>query len=86
MPVNHLSPEDRKIYSRVGAHTSWANTHDPVGRTARAREAFLKRFEEQVDPGGVLEPEERARRAKHALKAHMARLALKSAQARRKAA
>jgi hypothetical protein len=41
-------------------------------------------WERQVDPDGVLDPQERARRAGHAKKAHFARLALKSAQARRK--
>ncbi|MGF2945831.1 hypothetical protein ACQV26_11935 [Mycobacterium sp. Lab-001] len=37
-----------------------------------------------VDPDGELTPEERARRAEHARKAHFKRLALKSAKARRR--
>jgi 8-oxo-dGTP diphosphatase len=44
---------------------------------------FTDRFERQVDPDGVLEPTERARRAQSARKAFFMRLALKSAQARR---
>jgi hypothetical protein len=46
--------------------------------------ALLDRFERQVDPDGVLSPAERARRAGHARKAYFTRLALRSAQARRK--
>jgi hypothetical protein len=44
----------------------------------------MNRFERQVDPDGVLSPEERARRAGHARKAYFTRLALRSAQARRR--
>ncbi|WP_245612650.1 hypothetical protein [Actinotalea ferrariae] len=43
----------------------------------------MAKFERQVDPEGTLAPDERARRAEHARKAHFARLALKSARARR---
>ncbi|MDN4520317.1 hypothetical protein [Mycolicibacterium austroafricanum] len=45
---------------------------------------MLDKFEHQVDPENKLPPEERARRAEHARKAHFKRLALKSAQARRR--
>jgi hypothetical protein len=39
-------------------------------------------FEREVDPDGVLDPRERARRAEHARKAYFLRLALSSAHAR----
>lgn len=41
----------------------------------RARRGFLTKFELQVDPEGLLDPEERSARAKLALRAHMAALA-----------
>jgi hypothetical protein len=44
---------------------------------------MAERFEREVDPEGVLEPAERARRAQHARTAYYSRLALKSAQVRR---
>jgi hypothetical protein len=44
----------------------------------------LQRFERQVDPDGTLKPVERRRRAEQAMRAHMAGLALRSAQARRR--
>ncbi|MDO0977176.1 hypothetical protein [Mycolicibacterium frederiksbergense] len=45
---------------------------------------MLDKFEQQVDPDGTLQPAERAQRAEHARKAYFKRLALKSAQARRR--
>lgn len=79
-----LTPSERVLRARIAAHTSWANTSDRSARTAPGRRAFLARFEDQVDPDGTLPAHERTRRAEQAMKAHMARLALKSAQARRR--
>lgn len=78
-----LTPKERSIRASAAVHTSWANTADPAARTAPGRKAFADRFEKQVDPDGVLPPEERARRAEHARKAHFQRMALASAKARR---
>lgn len=50
--------------------------------TGKARAGFFHRFELEVDPHGTLPHEERQRRARAALRAHMARLARKSAQKR----
>lgn len=77
-----MTPEERKHRARLGAHTSWANTTNPSARTAPAREAALGRFEKEVDPDGVLLPEERARRAKHAKAAFYARIQMLSAKKR----
>ena len=77
-------PAARVLTARMAAHQSWANTEDPSARTAPARQAALERFERQVDPDGILDSADRARRAEHARKAYFYRLALKSAQARRK--
>lgn len=70
------------IRGRIGAHALHAK-YDSREITASARLAFDGRFEREVDPDGTLDPAERARRAKHARKAHMLRLALKSAKVRR---
>ena len=75
---------DRPLIARIAAHESWARTTDPSARTEPARRALLDRFEREVDPDGVLSLAERARRAGHARKAYFTRLALRSAQARRK--
>jgi len=81
-----LTPQQRSRRARIAAHASWANSTDRAGRTAPATIAFLARFERQVDPLGVLDPEIRARMASHARRAYMLQLAERSARARRKRA
>jgi hypothetical protein len=79
-----LTPEQRTLRWKVAAHTLHSKVVDPTAHTAPARIAFLDRFEREVDPDGVLSPVERARRAEHARKAYFSRLALRSAQVRRR--
>lgn len=81
-----LTPEQRSLRARIGAHALHAKVADPVAHTAPARRAFDSRFEREVDPDGALAPAERARRAEHARRAYFAGLALKSARARSKGA
>lgn len=78
------SGAERRLQGQIAAHESWANTPDRAARTRNGRQAFASKFEREVDPDGKLSPQERAVRADHARKAHFARLALKSAQVRRK--
>ncbi|WP_263251605.1 hypothetical protein [Saccharopolyspora rosea] len=78
-----MTPEQRALRARIGAHISWARTSDRTARTAKARQKFHDRFEREVDPEGVLDPRERAIRADHARKAYFSRLAMRSAAARR---
>ena len=73
----------KDINRRIAAEISWARTHDRAARTRPAREAFLKRFEKEVDPDGTLPPEERRQRAEHAKRAYMLQLAKRSAAARK---
>jgi hypothetical protein len=71
----------RKLRARAAAYAMHAQ-HDSRETTRRGREAFLARFERQVDPDGVLSPAERGRRAESAKRAHFTLLAIKSAKAR----
>ncbi len=68
---------------RIGAYVLHGS-YDSREVTQPARDGFLRRFLEEADPDGRLPPAERHRRAESLLKAHMARLALRSAQARRR--
>jgi hypothetical protein len=68
---------------RAGALRSWANTSDKTARTQSARDKFLRKFEIEVDPGGILPEKERAARALYARRAYMTELARKSARIRR---
>ena len=81
MPTSH--PSDLALYGRIGAYVTHSR-HDGQEITAPARKAFLDRFLREVDPEHELPEEERQCRAGMARKAHFARLALKSAQARRR--
>ena len=82
--VPPASPAARRaLRARMAAHHLHAGIPDAAAHTAPARAAFLARFEREVDPDGVLDPRERARRAEHARKAYFLRLALASAHARR---
>ena len=78
-----MTASERSLRSRIGAYALHA-AQDPRQTTAKARAAFLARFEAAVDPEGILPPEERQRRALSARRAYFARLALKSARVRRR--
>jgi membrane-bound lytic murein transglycosylase B len=79
-----LTAAERKLRSQIAAHESWARTVDRTARTANARRALLDKFEREADPNDELSPAERARRAESLRKAFYARMALKSARARRR--
>lgn len=81
--VDKLTPAERTLRARIAAYESWAMTPDRSARTAPAREAALRRFEDQVDPDRTLPDAERARRAESARRAYFTRLAFASAKARR---
>jgi hypothetical protein len=71
------------LRGRLGAYTLHA-THDPRETTKPARAAFMRRFEDEVDPNRELPQAERSRRAEAARKAYFTRLALKSAMSRKR--
>ncbi len=81
--VMRFDPAEMALRGRIGAYRLHA-THDPKETTQAARVAFLATFEDEVDPDRVLPEEERLRRAEAARKAHFAKLAYLSAQARRR--
>ena len=81
--TNPSRNSERSQRGRIAAYTLHA-THDPKETTKKAREAFLAKFLDEVDPDRILDPDERERRASYARKAYFTRLALKSAQARRR--
>jgi hypothetical protein len=74
-----LTPEQRVLRARGAAHSQHAQGKT---NTQPARDAFLERFLDEVDPDRALPESERARRADHARKASMTRLAFASSKAR----
>jgi hypothetical protein len=83
---NGPTPGERTLRAQLAAHESWARTPDRSARTAPARRGFRAKLEKQIDPDGTLPPAERDKRVENAYSAHMKRMALKSAQARRRRA
>ena len=73
--MSSLSSENT-LRAQIAAHISWANTTDRTARTANGRRAFEDKFltEANGDP----------KRAESLRRAYFARLALKSAQSRRR--
>jgi hypothetical protein len=72
-----IPASERSLAASVAAHESWANTPDRSARTAPARRALDRKFLDAAGGDPI--------RAEHLRKAHFQRLALKSAQARRRA-
>lgn len=78
--MSSLSPSERVLRARRAAYA----LHSRGGTSTKAgTAAFLARFEREVDPDGVLDPEERARRAAFAKKGYMNALSLRASKARR---
>jgi len=72
-----VKPAERTLRARRAAHVMHSRGQTNTGP---ARAAFLKRFEDEVDPERSLPEAERQKRAGHALKAHMAQLRLQRRQ------
>lgn len=76
------TPAQRRLASSVASLTRWSQEPDRAGAMRPALNGFLARFERQVDPDGVLDPQERTMLADAARRAHMRRLALASSKKR----
>jgi len=81
-PPEPWTPERRSLNARYASHDLHAQVADESAHTAPARAAFMGRFEREVDPDGVLSPEDRERRARHARKAYFLKLQIASSKAR----
>jgi hypothetical protein len=77
-----ISAEFTHLRARRAALVRWSK-EDPTEAAHHAQAGLLAKFEREVDPDGVLPPEERLRRAQAARKAFMVGIAAKSAQVRR---
>jgi hypothetical protein len=71
-----MNEAERRLIASIAANESWARTDNRSARTAPARAALDQKFLDAAGGDPV--------KAAHLRKAHFARLALKSAQARRK--
>lgn len=84
-----LSPAQRELAASLGSLVNWSRKTSPAARRAAtqpARDARTRNLELQADPDGVLAPDELAAAVARLRKAHYRRMALASAQSRRRAA
>ena len=80
-----MDAESRHLRAKAAANARLART--PGSEVIRpATEAWKQRFYDEVDPDRVLDPDERARRAHHAMRSHMARMSLAARKARKQRA
>lgn len=77
-----MTPNERQMRARMGALAAHAK-HGTRAMTRKARTAWRTRFLDQVDADRALPEDERNRRADHAMRQHMTRMAMRSAKARR---
>lgn len=77
-----LDREELRARGRIGAHVVHSK-YDSSEIAAHARAGLAQKFLDQVDPDRTLPEAERLRRASHARRAHMLRIARLSAQARK---
>jgi hypothetical protein len=77
-----MSNSERARYAALVRHAFG----DTKKATQPAHAGFFAKFEREVDPDGVLAPDERALRADRLMRAHMVMLSARSAEARRKRA
>lgn len=78
------SPAERRLKAQIAANLGWANTPDRSARTEPARRGLQESWERKADPDRVLTPQERAKRVENLKRAHFQRMALASAESRRR--
>lgn len=86
-PLPDLTPSERSLRASIAANERWARTANKSDATASAREARWQKYltrAADLAPAGATD-DDIARRAEHLRQADMQRMALKSAQARKKA-
>jgi hypothetical protein len=80
--MTRSTPRSARSYAAQIAALSRHSKSDGVAATSKAREAFNRRFLDEVDPERLLSEVERARRAAIARRLYFVRLSAASARAR----
>lgn len=73
---------NRTLTAQIAANERWARTPDRAAATAPARAGLRAKFAREIDPDGVLPPDELERRVDNLHRAHMARMSLAASKAR----
>jgi hypothetical protein len=78
-----MTPLQRSYRARAAAYSRWARPTAREEQAEAARAALWRRFEQQVDPQGVLDDETRRELAMSAARAHSAKMNLARQRRRR---
>ncbi len=55
-----MTPEQRRLRAKIAANARWSRPMARADQSDAARSAMTMRLERQVDPAGMLPPQERA--------------------------
>jgi hypothetical protein len=77
--------EERSLVAQIAAADRWGRTTDRTAATAPARAGLRAKFAREVDPQGILPPDDVERLVDSRVRAHMLRMSLAAKQARRRA-
>jgi hypothetical protein len=55
-----VTPEQRRLRAKIAANARWSRPMARADQAAAARSAITARLEHQVDPAGILPPDEKA--------------------------
>lgn len=75
-----MTPEERKLRAKLAAQARWSRPGARSQQSTVIRDRRLQHYEQQVDPNGELDPEERRACAKSAASEHMTRLRYQKAR------
>lgn len=78
-----MTPEQRRLRAQIAANTRWSRAMSRADQSDAARAALVRRMERQVDPDGLLPPDQRAALVRSAFRAMAARMV--AAKARKRA-
>lgn len=78
----NLTPEQRSLRSRMAAACLHAEGKTNTAAATRSSPASVEYWANKIDPDGALPEAVRLKRAEHARRAHMLKLALASSRAR----
>lgn len=79
-----VNAADRRMIASTAALTRWARTADTKAALAPARQGFRAKFEREAAALGITDEAAVIAYVDRSMRAHMTKLARKSAQARRK--
>jgi len=80
------SATERSLHAQAASLLHWSQVEDRTEATQAWRDGFTRKLEREIDPDGLLAPQELAKRVEMKRRAHMANMTRLAAKARRERA